>query len=91
MRRAVVILAGAILLLVGLAIPAAADVPKNCWGIVTMQRATTEGDIGEHSSSFAGDPRLGLGNVADLFGFTHVSELGSFLATVDQIEATSCG
>ncbi|MGH8913102.1 MAG: hypothetical protein ACRDZM_01145, partial [Acidimicrobiia bacterium] len=59
------------------------------WGVVTSQRAVAEGDMGEHSSSFY-EPRLGLGNVARLFEFDHVSELGVFLATVDGIEATSC-
>ena len=63
---------------------------KNCWGVVTSQRAVAEGDIGSHSSSFAGEPRLGLGNVARAFEFDHVSDLGAFLASVDEIEATAC-
>lgn len=63
---------------------------KNCWGVVTSQRAVAEGDMGTHSSSFAGGPRLGLGNVARLFNFDHVSDLGAFLATLDGIEATAC-
>lgn len=63
---------------------------KNCWGVVTSQRAVAEGDIGSHSSSFAGEPRLGLGNVARALGFDHVSDLGAFLASVDEIEATAC-
>ena len=70
-------------------VPAFADNGKNCWGVVTSQRASTYHDLGEHSSSQS-EPRLGLGNVARLFGFDHVSELGSFLASVDGLEATQC-
>lgn len=78
--------------------PVWANAPDNpnCWGVVTSQRAVAVGDIGEHASSFAGEPRLGLGNVARLLfdlGLTagpHVSDLGSFLATVDGIAATEC-
>ena len=69
--------------------PAFADDGRNCWGTVTAQRASTVHDIGEHSSSQS-EPRLGLGNVARLFGFEHVSDLGSFLASVDGLEATQC-
>ena len=69
--------------------PAFADDGRNCWGTVTSQRASTVHDIGEHSSSQS-EPRLGLGNVARLFGFEHVSDLGSFLASVDGLEATQC-
>jgi hypothetical protein len=57
---------------------------------VTSQRASTSHDIREHSSSFAGEPRLGLGNIARFFGFASVGELGAFLATVDGDAATSC-
>ena len=70
-------------------VPALADDGRNCWGTVTSQRASTVHDIGQHSSSQS-EPRLGLGNVARLFGFEHVSDLGSFLASVDGLEATQC-
>jgi hypothetical protein len=70
-------------------VPAFADSGQNCWGVVTSQRASTVHDIGQHSSSQS-EPRLGLGNVARLFGFEHVSDLGSFLASVDELEATHC-
>ena len=67
----------------------------NCWGTVTSQRASTLHDIGQHVSSQS-EPRAGLGNVArqlyDL-GLTsgpHVSDLGSFLASVDGLDATQC-
>jgi hypothetical protein len=69
--------------------PAFADDGRNCWGTVTAQRASTVHDVGEHSSSQS-EPRLGLGNVARLFGFAHVSDLGSFLASVDELDATQC-
>jgi hypothetical protein len=70
-------------------VPAFADSGQNCWGVVTSQRASTYHDIGQHTSSQS-EPRLGLGNVARLFGFEHVSDLGSFLASVDELEATHC-
>jgi hypothetical protein len=76
-------------LVMALAAPAM-GASKNCWGVVTSQRAVAEGDMGTHSSSFAGEPRSGLGNVARLFNFDHVSDLGAFLATLDGIEATAC-
>lgn len=69
--------------------PAFADDGRNCWGVVTSQRASTAHDIGEHSSS-QNEPRLGLGNVARLFGFDSVGELGSFLASIDGDDATHC-
>jgi hypothetical protein len=68
---------------------ALADEPANpnCWGTVTSQRATTEGDIGQHASANeqGTEPREGLGNLAD-----HPSELGTFLASVDELDATEC-
>ena len=64
--------------------------PNSCWGTVTSQRASTTHDVGEHSSSFASEPRLGLGNVARFFEFDSVGELGAFLATIDQNAATHC-
>ena len=83
---------GLILALMLLAVsfgPAFADDGRNCWGTVTAQRASTVHDVGEHSSSQS-EPRLGLGNVARLFGFEHVSDLGSFLASIDELDATQC-
>jgi len=76
-------------LVMALAAPAM-GASKNCWGVVTSQRAVAERGIGTHSSSFAGEPRLGLGNVARLFNFDHISDLGALLATLDGIEATAC-
>ena len=78
-----------LMLLAITAVPALADDGRNCWGTVTSQRASTAHDIGEHSSS-QDEPRLGLGNVARLFGFEHVSDLGSFLASVDGMNETQC-
>ena len=77
---------------IALAVPASADQPSstNCWGVVSAQGARSSGGLGEHTSSFAGDPRLGLGNVARLFGLEGPGELGSFLAGVDGDPATTC-
>src|SRR6266496_2705447 len=79
-------------------VPAFADgspTNPNCWGTVTSQRASTYHDVGQHVSSQS-EPRTGLGNVArqlyDL-GLTngpHVSDLGSFIASVDGLDATQC-
>jgi hypothetical protein len=90
MRRLLVVVAAIAVIALTVTLPATAAPPENCWGVVTSQRATSVGDVGEHSSSFAGEPRLGLGNVAGLLGFDSVGDLGSFLASVDNIEATSC-
>ena len=70
---------------------AAAERPANpeCWGVVTSQRASTLHDVGEHASA-QDKPRAGLGNLPDLFGVEHVSDIGTFLAEVDDIEETSC-
>ncbi|HKZ18996.1 MAG TPA: hypothetical protein VJQ57_02690 [Acidimicrobiia bacterium] len=80
-------------LVTALAIPALAAQPANpnCWGVVSSQ-AAQEGGLGEHSSSFAGEPRLGLGNVARIVlgEDAHVSDLGTALAGLDDIAATSC-
>ena len=66
-----------------------ADEPANpeCWGTVTSQRATTEGDIGEHASAEeqGTGQREGIGNLDG-----HPSELGTFLASIDELEATQC-
>jgi hypothetical protein len=67
----------------------AASGPSSCWGTVTSQRASTFHDVGEHASSQS-TPRLGLGNVARLLGFNSVGELGQFLASVDNLDATHC-
>jgi hypothetical protein len=68
-----------------------AAMPANpeCWGVVTSQRAVAEGDVGEHSSDQE-EPRLGLRNVAQLFELEHVSDLGTVLAELDEVEETSC-
>jgi hypothetical protein len=95
MKKRLCVLCGAGV--VGLAVfapSAGAEVPRSCWGVVSSQRASTLHDVGEHSSSFAGEPRLGLGNVAralsSVTGGSHVSDLGAFLATADGIDATHC-
>jgi len=67
----------------------------NCWGLVSSQLAQVEGGIGEHTSSQA-TPRLGLGNVARLFydmgliAEPTLSDLGSFLAQLDEHDETVC-
>lgn len=75
-----------------LAAPASAEKPPstNCWGVVSSQSAQSSGGLGEHSSSFAGEPRLGLGNVARAFGLEGPGELGSVLATLDGDATTVC-
>jgi hypothetical protein len=55
----------------------------SCWGTVTSQRATTVHDIGEHASSQT-SPRMGLGNL----GFP--GDVGAFLASIDELDATHC-
>jgi hypothetical protein len=55
----------------------------SCWGTVTSQRATTVHDIGEHASSQS-EPRTGLGNL----GFP--GDVGAFLASIDELDATHC-
>jgi hypothetical protein len=81
-----------VIALVGSATAAAAQSPngedKNCWGVVTSQLAAV-GGLGEHSSQKE-EPRVGLGNLARDLGFAHISEMGTFLAEVDEIEATEC-
>jgi hypothetical protein len=70
------------------------DNPK-CWGVVTSQRAVSEGDIGEHSAAQE-VPRMGLGNFARFLfeaGLTegpHISDTGSVAAELDELESTSC-
>lgn len=62
-------------LAIGAAFPAQAmaATPDNpsCWGAASADFAqSAPGALGEHSSSF-GTPRLGIGNVANLFTGTH--------------------
>ncbi|MFE5672164.1 hypothetical protein ACFQ58_11225 [Agromyces sp. NPDC056523] len=71
------------------ATPAVAADGSNCWGVVSSQAARSDGGLGEHSSSFD-EPRLGLGNVARLFGVDGLGGLGSLLASIDGNDATSC-
>ncbi|MGR0319550.1 hypothetical protein [Agromyces sp. ZXT2-3] len=61
----------------------------NCWGVVSAQAARSDGGLGTHSSSFD-EPRLGLGNVARLFGVDGLGGLGSLLASLDGNDATTC-
>jgi hypothetical protein len=60
-------LAGAVALAVtALAAPAAqADAPSCNWGTLTADAIADGFDQGEHASSFAGSPRLGLANVVN--------------------------
>ncbi|MFL5778243.1 MAG: hypothetical protein ACJ761_04810 [Chloroflexota bacterium] len=95
MRRlfALLALAGSLFwLAVAPAAFAAAPANAGCWGTVTSQRAVALHDIGEHTSSFAGSPRLGLANVARLVlgGDATVGDLGAVLATLDEIPETHC-
>jgi hypothetical protein len=68
---------------------------QSCFGIASGQRASTLHDTGQHASSFE-EPRLGIGNIAfrDALGlglfFDSVGEVGSLLASIDEIEATHC-
>lgn len=72
-----------------LASPAVAADGDNCWGVVSAQAARSDGGLGAHSSSFD-EPRLGLGNVARLFGVGGLGGLGSLLASIDGNDATHC-
>ena len=71
------------------AAPAVAADGSNCWGVVSAQAARSDGGLGAHSSSFD-EPRLGLGNVARLFGVDGLGGLGSLLASLDGNDATHC-
>ena len=66
--------------------------PQNCWGTVSYQLAQVSGGLGGHTSS-QDEPRLGLGNVARLFlgDGAKVYQLGTLLASIDNLEETSCG
>ena len=72
-----------------LASPAVAAHGSNCWGVVSSQAARSDGGLGAHSSSFD-EPRLGLGNVARLFGVDGPGGLGTLLASIDGNDATHC-
>jgi hypothetical protein len=96
MRKRVLLLA--LVTMLALMVPGAAfagTTPKNCWGVVSSQRARIEGGLGQHSSSQS-TPRLGLGNVARLFynlgliANPHVSDLGALLAQLDEFDETVC-
>jgi hypothetical protein len=86
----------AILLSLGIALgaPALAAAADNsrCWGTVASQRAVAVGDIGEHSSMFAGEARLGLANVARLVlgEDATMRDLGEALGALDPFAATHC-
>lgn len=70
--------------------------PKNGWGKATSERATEQGDIGEHSKAggAAGEPpfdddetpgRQGIGNVGDTDDNNlHPNDLGNFLDCADE-------
>jgi hypothetical protein len=87
---------GAIAATVAIALLAPATVlaadNSRCWGTVTSQRATTYGDVGIHSSSFAGERRLGLRNVARLVigSEATMGDLGAALGGLDSLSATHC-
>jgi hypothetical protein len=67
------------------------DTPiESCFGIASGQRASIYGDTGEHSSSFD-EPRRGIGQlIFKDFGFSSIGAAGSFLASVDGLDGTSC-
>ncbi|HEV2122735.1 MAG TPA: hypothetical protein VGW38_08180 [Chloroflexota bacterium] len=60
------------------------------------QRATIYQDIGEHSLSFAGEPRLRLGNFARLLyelglpAGPHISDAATVAALIDDLAGTNC-
>jgi hypothetical protein len=101
MRRCISI-ASAIAMSAALAVPTAATASApanpNCWGVVTSQFAgTAPGAVGAHASDpptldlFPNRPgRSGLGEIVQVLGLGHVSDLGTFLAGVDEVPATSC-
>ncbi len=94
---AVSVIAGAALVIAAGA-TAGAPASPNCWGVVTSQFAgTAPGAVGAHASNpptldlFPNRPgRSGLGEIVQVLGLHHVSDLGTFLASVDGLPATSC-
>jgi len=55
--------------------------PQDCWGTVVSQRAAYYHDVGTHSAAQE-EPRLGVGNLAALFGMS-VGELAALLGDLD--------
>lgn len=96
------VLTGSVIAVATLVFTAAAmaDTPANpnCWGVVTSQFAgTAPGAVGTHASDpptldlFPNRPgRSGLGEIVQVLGLDHVSDLGTFLAGIDGVPATSC-
>lgn len=66
MRRSVIATVAAAAFVAVSAVPAMAappdQPPAGCWGELT-RGAAQEGGLGEHASSFAGQPRVGLANL----------------------------
>jgi hypothetical protein len=66
-----------------------------CWGQATKVFAQT-GEMGEHSSSFAGDPRLGLRNLAralyeqGVIPDDTLQALGAFVAAELGLSISAC-
>jgi hypothetical protein len=96
MRRLLLVGGCAVVFALSGVAPASADLSnpqtpiQSCFGIAAGQRASALHDLGEHTSSFP-EPRTGIGNlVFRVFGFSSVGEAGSFLASVDDIDATHC-
>ena len=87
-----VVITSALALALGAPAAVSAADNSNCWGVVTSQRAVAIGDVGEHSSSFAGEARLGLGNVARavLGEDATLGDLGEALGALDPFPETSC-
>lgn len=81
-------------LAIALTVPAAtfAADNSNCWGVVTSQFASIYREMGEHASFFAGEPRLGLGNVARIVlgDDATLGDLGQALGDADGLSGTSC-
>jgi hypothetical protein len=94
MRKRIRLGAIMVTLAIALGAPALASAAdnSNCWGTVVSQRAVAVGDIGIHSSSFAGEARLGLRNVARLVlgADATMGDLGAALGSLDDIAATHC-
>ena len=68
------VLVGALMVAAAFPATASAAPPNNpdCWGAAASDLAqSSPGAMGQHASSFAGQPRLGIGNVAYLFTGTH--------------------
>ena len=86
MRKLVVPALTALLLFLGIAAqPAFADPGlNNCWGTVVSQRASHYHDVGEHSAAQT-EPRLGVGNIPEAFGFPSIGAAAQFLAILDDL------